>query len=280
MINRAAFYDAVRSSLFGNRLSAGQVDGMNVILREWQQSGSGNDRQLAYVLATVKHETANTMQPITEYGGRSYFDKYDGRADLGNTQPGDGFRFRGRGFVQITGRNNYERMGKRLGIDLVNNPDMALKPDIAAQLLTIGMTEGIYTGKSLSDYIGATRCDYVNARRIVNGTDRAQLIAGYAKQFEAALQASEKPVQPQYVGAGMAGPPDVEPPPTDAPDGPVPIPRKKPGLAAKAGAATTGAVVAGYSFWDWIADNAELVMGGVAVAVVVAVGVVIWRRRR
>ena len=87
--------------------------------------------QRAYLLATAYHETAFTMQPIVEFGGRKYFDKYDtGRLAeaLGNTPQadGDGFFFRGRGYVQITGRANYEKAGRKLKFDLVNKPDLLL----------------------------------------------------------------------------------------------------------------------------------------------------------
>ena len=250
MINRASFYDAVRSSLFANRLSAGQVSGMNVILDEWQVSGSDIDRQLAYVLATTKHETANTMQPIHERGARSYFDKYEPGTPigkrLGNTVKGDGFRYRGRGFVQITGRANYERMGKRLGVDLVGNPELALKPHVAVRTLIVGMIEGLFTGKALSDYIGATRLDYVNARRIVNSTDRAALIAGYAREFDAALQAARMPVQRHTADVGTRLPPDIEIIPTSGPAPVNPKPLKKSRTlwgAIGAGAGTAGTAV-------------------------------------
>ena len=189
-MNRTAFYDRLRAT-FGGSLSQRQVDGIEVILAA---TAALPVTYRAYLLATAKHETADTMQPITEYGGRKYFDKYDtGRlaAALGNTPAadGDGYLYRGRGYVQVTGRANYRKAGLALGLDLLHNPDIALQPTVAAQILVRGCVEGWFTGKKLSDYLPG---DYRNARRVVNGTDRADLIAGYARQFENAIVAAER----------------------------------------------------------------------------------------
>ena len=91
--------------------------------------------------------------------------------------------FYGRGFVQLTWRNNYAKAGAKVGADLVTQPDLATQPETAAKIIACGMAEG------LADYITDSRCDYVAARRIVNGTDKADLIAGYARIFETALNA-------------------------------------------------------------------------------------------
>lgn len=188
-MNRAVFFEHLRA-MFGGSLSQRQVDGVEVILAA---TAALPVTYRAYLLATAKHETADTMQPITEYGGRKYFDKYDtGKlaAALGNTPAadGDGYLYRGRGYVQITGRANYRKAGLALGLDLLRNPDMALQPTVAAQILVRGCVEGWFTGKKLADYLPG---DYRGARRVVNGMDRADLIAGYARQFEIALAAAE-----------------------------------------------------------------------------------------
>lgn len=178
----AAFFDRVRGG-FG-ALSQKQVDGFRSLLdkmREWPVSWA------AYGLATAWHETAKTMQPIKEMGGPDYFRRmYDKDGErphvatrLGNTQLGDGVKYAGRGYVQITGRRNYSKWG------IENTPDDALNADTAAFIMINGMETGSFTGKRLSDYLPG---DYLNARRIINGTDKAQTIADYANDFERALR--------------------------------------------------------------------------------------------
>lgn len=159
--------------------------------------------QCAYVLATTFHETAHTMKPIYEKGAKAYFSKYEPGTkigkNLGNTTKGDGFLYRGRGFTQITGRANYLKAGNKLKIDLIGNPDLALSPKIAAQILVAGMIEGWFTGKKLSNYITDGKSDFTNARRIINGTDKAALIAGYAQQYDDLLVAAKYGVAPKRV---------------------------------------------------------------------------------
>lgn len=178
------FFDCVRTDLF-HTMTQLQVDGCNALL---DASAELPLTWRAYLLATSFHETAQTMQPITERGGRSYFDKYDAGtklgAMLGNTQPGDGFLFRGRGYVQLTGRSNYARASKEVGVDLIAAPDRALEAQLAAKIAILGMSEGWFTGKKFADYLPG---NYTAARRIINGTDRAEMIAGYAGLFEKAL---------------------------------------------------------------------------------------------
>lgn len=193
MIDRKVFFDAVRSSPFPGKLTEGQASGMGAILDEWERRRLTDLRWLGYMLGTSFHETAFKMQPITEYGSRSYFDKYEGRKDLGNTVPGDGYRFRGRGDVMITGRRNYQLASQKLGVDLVAYPERALEPTLSAAIMFLGMAEGWFTGKKLSDYFTPSTSDWTNARRIVNGLDKAATIAGYAKAFHAALLAAERP---------------------------------------------------------------------------------------
>jgi|APDOM4702015159_1054818.scaffolds.fasta_scaffold04347_2 predicted chitinase len=197
-IDHTAFFNGYRAA-FG-KLNQGQVTGIELLGRNMETDTALTDlRWAAYMLATVKHECADTWQPIVERGPRSYFDQYEtgtakGRR-LGNTAPGDGYRFRGRGYVQITGRANYARLTRELGLgpdaNLEDDPDQALRPAIAYGIMSVGMRKGLFTGKKLSDFISKTGgCDYKEARRIINGLDCASLIAGYATTLEAILRAS------------------------------------------------------------------------------------------
>lgn len=197
--DRDKFFAAYRLA-FPSRLSQSQVDGLNTLLSSIESDLNLIDiRHVAYMLATVKHECADTWQPITERGSRSYFDKYEpgmtiGKR-LGNKFRGDGYLYRGRGYVQITGRANYKRMSDWLsmtpmGYDFVDFPELALKPDAAYFIMSEGMRLGGFTGKKLSDYINDDGCDYTQARRIINGLDRASLIASYAQSCEKVLRAA------------------------------------------------------------------------------------------
>lgn len=145
--------------------------------------------QAAYVLATAKHETGNFRWLREIWGPTKAQKRYEGRDDLGNTQRGDGKRFMGRGFVHITGRRNYKDWSRRLGISLINDPEKAEELEIAARIIVEGMRLGTFTGKKLSDYITLQKSDFYNARRIVNGMDRASKIAGYAADYDDALKA-------------------------------------------------------------------------------------------
>lgn len=186
------------SAVYG-QLEDSQSSGLESLLGNIELDQDLADlRWAAYMLATVKLECADTFQPITEYGGQSYFNKYEPGTSigqsLGNTQAGDGYLFRGRGYVQLTGRTNYQNMSRRLALsgdqDLVLHPDLALQPDIAYRVMSYGMRHGTFTGKKLGDYINDAGCDYQQARRIINGLNRADDIAGYAASFESSLKSS------------------------------------------------------------------------------------------
>jgi putative chitinase len=198
LTNPRAFYGALREGdLLGPTLSPAEVNGCEALLAAcaaWPLS------HMAYGLGTTYHETAGTMEPIRERGGTEYFRRlYDvtGRDPerakrMGNVHPGDGAKYSGRGFVQLTWHVNYTRAGKALGVALAANPDLAMVPDIAAKILEAGMRLGWFTGKRLVDYLPtagpANLAQFTGARRIINGTDKASQVANYAMAFQAALQ--------------------------------------------------------------------------------------------
>lgn len=135
----------------------------------------------AYMLATCKHETADTYLPIAEYGlgkGKEY----------GKIDPVTNRAYYGRGFVQLTWSTNYKAMSKIVGVDLYKDPDTAMIPDVAYKIMSYGMRNGSFTGVSLKHYLRNDKKDYVNARKIINGMDCAERIAGYALKFETTLR--------------------------------------------------------------------------------------------
>jgi putative chitinase len=208
-MNRAAFFAAVRASMFGGYFEQTQVDGIDAILNEWEAEGLTDPRWLAYMLATAYHETGKKFQAISEnlnYSANGlvatfprYFTlqvaanyarqpekianrAYANRMGNGDEASGDGWKFRGRGLCQITGRDNYRLFG------IENDPDKALQLPVAVKIMTNGMTKGSFTTKKLSDYFHGDTADWVNARRIINGVDRANDIAGYGKKFLTAIE--------------------------------------------------------------------------------------------
>jgi len=195
------FFDGYRTR-FG-ALTQDLVDAIEVLLtlieKDSRFSGSETDRrQLAYCLATFKWETAHTMKPIDEHGSDAYFNSRYGPQTrvgktLGNTQPGDGALFHGRGYVQVTGRRNYTKAKTLTGVDLLTDPDRAKTPELAYEIAIQGMKDGWFTGKKLGNFIkdGAPP-DYENARTIINGHDKAQLIADIARRFDEVLLAAIK----------------------------------------------------------------------------------------
>jgi putative chitinase len=181
MINRAAFFDCVRKDPFPGRLIASQVDGMTLVLNEWERRHPNGDlRHLAYMLATDYWETAKTMRPIAEYG-RGKGKKY------GAPDKRTGQTYYGRGLVQLTWYDNYALAGRKIGVDLLNNPDLAMSPGNAVRIMFEGMSTGWFTGKKLSDYFNGTKEDWRQARKIINGLDKAEQIADIARAFHTAL---------------------------------------------------------------------------------------------
>ncbi|KQV36449.1 MULTISPECIES: hypothetical protein [unclassified Rhizobium] len=188
-MNMTTFFAYVRRAPFGGRLTQSQIDGLNAILSEWDKRGLLDKRWLAYMLATAFHETGGKMQPIREAGGEEYLrsKKY--------------YPWVGEGLVQVTWEVNHRKFG-------ATRPGQLLTTPIAIRALFDGMLQGMFTGKKLLDYFSATADDPINARRIVNGTDKAKLIAGYYRNFLDALEAATESHPPRDVEVSDAKPDD------------------------------------------------------------------------
>lgn len=145
------------------------------IIDECDQQGLLLDTQKAYVLATVEHETGNTFQPVRE----GFFL----RNPLQYLKRLRYYPYYGRGYVQLTWKDNYRRYSDLLGVDLVGRPDLACDPAIARFVLVHGFRTGAFTGKRLTDYVTAGKTDFINARRCINGTDKAARIAALAQKW-------------------------------------------------------------------------------------------------
>jgi putative chitinase len=187
MIDRKQFYDSIRESLFYGVLSQRQVDGMNYLLDVWEMRFSDKPIEwLAYVFATVFHETAYMMVPLEEYGkgsGKPY----------GQPAGEHGECYYGRGHVQLTWLENYQKgeqfLAERYSLDvpMVEYPHRMLEDETSALVLYDGMIYGWFTGVGLPNYFSAEKEDPLHARQIVNAMDKAELIAGYYQLFKEAL---------------------------------------------------------------------------------------------
>jgi putative chitinase len=194
MINRKFFFDFARVNLFGGALTAKQVTGISTILDEWEKNyAKKDDRWLAYMLATAHHETGRTMQPIEEWGkGKGH--PYGTRLKMAKNSAGKRIAytdtnelFYGRGFVQLTWYENYDKAGKKLAKNFLQNAAGVMELSNATKIMFFGMTEGWFTGVKLSNYFNATTEDWKNARKIINGLDKWDLIKDYALKYYACI---------------------------------------------------------------------------------------------
>lgn len=192
----AKFFAAARGGILGPSLDSGEVQGCEAIIAAF----AGHPIvDVAYALGTAYLETAHTMQPIKEFGGPKYFFRmYDINGQrphvarqLGNTQPGDGAKYPGRGYPQVTGRRNYQLAQDVFGIPFVAQPELMMVPVNAAKVMEHFMKLGLFTGKMLATYLPrtglATRSQFVPCRRVINGIDRADDVADYAFAFQSYL---------------------------------------------------------------------------------------------
>lgn len=261
-IDRAKFFDGIRNGPFPGSLSEGAVQGISAILDEWERRGLTDLRWLAYMLATVLAECGRNMLPV-----REGFKRTD--AQTRNYVLTKGYKYAvevngqvyyGRGLVQLTWVDNYRKMSAITGIDLVNDPDRALEPAVAAKIMFEGMIRGTFTGRKLADYFHGQVADWTNARKIINGLDRAGEIAGYGKQFYADL-----------VEAGTSAPASTPKLQTDKPTA----------VAAGGGAAVITGTIATGADKGWGAT--EWLIAAVVIGVTIAAawfGWNWWKRRQ
>lgn len=186
-MDRKLFFEQIRSTGLFKTLSVEQVENIEAIIDECQRQGVNDKAQIAYIFATILHETAGTMRPIEEIGrgkNRTYGHKvwYNGRPynDVSHI-------YYGRGYTQNTWRENYvslTKAAKKQGFtwDFEHHPELLLQTESSAWATVYAMKTGLYTGRKLSDYFGV-KVDFINARKIINGLDRAELIKGYAVKF-------------------------------------------------------------------------------------------------
>ena len=199
-LDRNRFFRMIRLRPWKGRLSTGQVAGLSAILDGWESRAPDLPATaLAYVLATAYHETAATMQPVRETLATSdaaaieRLERAFRAGRLGSVKTpywrpdNDGKSWFGRGLVQLTHRRNYATMSKLVGIDLVADPGRLLELPVSVEVLIEGMRHGAFTGRKLGDSFAARKSDWIGARRIINGTDRAELIAGHGRAFADAL---------------------------------------------------------------------------------------------
>ena len=206
MLIKKAFFDFVRESLFSGSLSQTQVNGMEAVLDYWGSNHADKPRSyLAYILATAFIETAYTFKPIQERGGNNYlkrmYDVTGSRPDLarkyGNTEPGDGIKYAGKGLVQLTWKANYQQQSHKLGVDLVNHPELMLDLGTSVTVLVEGMLDGDFRGVKLGNYLsgGVDESNlwqsFVLCRNVINANlDNADSYADAAMLFYNALKAA------------------------------------------------------------------------------------------
>lgn len=193
-MNSPTFYDAIRSHLFKGHLAQSQVDGVEVITSACLTYGVTDQRMVAYILATAYWETGQTMRPIEEYG-KGAGHRYGGKIkQSGKPYTTPDQIYYGRGYTQNTWYENYEMLSRELyavakGWDFLNNPELLLIPEPSIWATIHCMWHGLYTGVSLSTYFTSLKEDWGSARKIINGMDQADKIAGFALIFYRALTA-------------------------------------------------------------------------------------------
>ena len=183
MINKKIFFDEYKRNLDPNRsLDSKEISAIDTFIDFVDSSVCKLElNQWAYVFATAFHETNATFLPIKE----AYWLSEAWRMKNLRYSP-----FYGRGYVQITWKENYSKFSKIIGEDFVAKPDLVMIPKYAFAIMVYGFIHGSFTNKKINDYITGNKADYKGARRCINGTDKDVLISSYASKFESILRKS------------------------------------------------------------------------------------------
>lgn len=235
-MDRAKFFAGLRSrdsGVFGMSLSQAQVDGIEAILDACTRRNVTDPHHVSNVLAQVYHETGGHMLGIKETVMPGHKDKRPsdatvlarleaawkaGKLPWVKTPYWRDGAF-GRGPIMLTHWANYDKFAKRLGVPLRQKPELALDPKIGADIAVVGMSEGMLTGRKLSDYQFPAALDAIpasNPRRIVNGQDGTDAtVAGYHRAFHRSL------IEAGYQ-ASTPTPPVAQPDPSTAHTSPPP----------------------------------------------------------
>lgn len=265
-LDRATFFAFARNAPFGGRLTAEQVQGCEAIFDVWDRDGTGDDRHLAYILATVFRETGGRMVPVRETFATSdaqAIRRLDAAYSAGKLPQVKSPYWRagwfGRGPVQVTHETNYRKVGQALGVDLIADPNLLLDPVVGARSVVVGMVQGLFVARqNLAKYFNDAKDDPEGARRIVNGTDKASLIAGYHRAFLDSIKAARKAGEKVAgVNAGLL-------PASQSPSPAVVEAAKPDGAALVKDKTAIGGVLAGLGGIGGIAAFAQPVLQGIA----------------
>lgn len=209
-MNRKIFFDVVRRSIFGGSLNQKQVDAMNGVFDAWESTGETDLRWLASILGNIRIEVGSNMYPVREGFAKNdrgaiahvtrLYEAGKIKRNYALPDPETGKSYYGRGQIQITHEENYDKAGDALGIDLVNDPDQALDPKVSARIAVLSLIEGWWRGdhkgrKNLARYFNDETEDFDGARDMVNGDGerKGAELAQVSILFLNALRQADKP---------------------------------------------------------------------------------------
>ncbi|WP_201590278.1 hypothetical protein [Psychrobacter fozii] len=206
--NKKAVADMFNKASESNLVEVCKI--MNSYFKNGRYGHKPNLYEISYIFSTAFIEAYHYTNPVMlfshlpEVGSKEYFNDYDIQYNppkaklLGNDKPGDGYKYRGRGLIQITGKTNYKRFTEILNVDFVQHPELASQYKYSVSIIIYGMKEGTFTNKKLSDYINSSTIDYTQARWIVNGTNKREILAKNSKIIENWLEESSPKIPKDF----------------------------------------------------------------------------------